>query len=767
VSSSSPPAFAPVAHELRDQIIEHYERTGKPLDTPAGHLTLDTNSVLAASRGRLLLRLLAEAGAGSIAGWRVLDLGAGFGALALYCASLGAEVVAVDSNAQRMQVALTIAQQRGLAVSALAARAQSLPLPDASFDLVIANNSLYFIADEREHQLALSEIRRVLRPGGWLVMCNPNRLHPRDQFTGLPLLGLLPPALAQQVAESRGHHRPDVRLSSPGGAVRQLRRAGFTHARWRAQPQHGLGARFAGHHHVIARRPAAPEDRGLRRRIMPSERFAADAREALRVMMAATRRVPGVLVALAGVTLVWTQCLGLEQSLWGDELYSIVTRIEPGPAGIFRHYIPNDHMLFALLAWASTAISGDRSAAAYRLWSVAPAIAGAALMTWWLWRRLDRWVAAVFAVLVAASPMYLDLGSEARGYGLGFLAGAVMVIGADRFAWTRSRGALALFAAGGLLGIWTLPVIVLPFLGVASVLMAHPALRRRVLVAVTLVGAASLIFYLPVLGGVISSSGQQYGALLPWYAVLTGPVRDLLAPSVSLVLGNVAVGVGEAIAAALLIVGLAALWRRPERLLALLLVAPAVFTYLALKLLGFYVVDNFDSHAVLSLLALRDRFTSYLLLPLLAGMAVGLVELGRSLARGPVRALAVGACAVTLSLFALGQLDSLARHNAAVPLESYKEVGAIVRGTGIALTVTNRASRLGLRYYTGGKPKILTPVALDAMFCSAQTGFIYVEHLLAPQRVDTSCLVRRGATEIRVPERRGTPMTVYILPKTA
>ena len=62
--STTSPAFAPLAHDLRDHIIEHYERSGKPLDTPAGRRTLDTNSVLAADRGRLLLRLLAEAGAG-------------------------------------------------------------------------------------------------------------------------------------------------------------------------------------------------------------------------------------------------------------------------------------------------------------------------------------------------------------------------------------------------------------------------------------------------------------------------------------------------------------------------------------------------------------------------------------------------------------------------------------------------------------------------------------------------------------------------------
>ncbi len=478
------------------------------------------------------------------------------------------------------------------------------------------------------------------------------------------------------------------------------------------------------------------------------------------------RWVPGALIALAGLVLVWTQTLGLEQGLWGDELHSVVARIGPGPAGIFSHYVPNDHMLFELLEWAGTAISGDRTAAAYRLWSVLPTVAAGALMTWWLWRRLDRWTAAVFALLVATSPMCLDLGTEARGYGLGFLAGVVMVIGADRFAWTRSHGSLALFAGGGLVGIWTLPVIVLPFLGVTGVLMAHRALRRRVLIAAAFVGAASLLFYLPVSGGVLSSSSQRVGARLPWHAVLTGPVRDLLAPSISLLLGNVDVGIAEMIAAGLLLTGLVVLWRRPERLLALLLAAPALLTYLALKLGDFYVVDSFDSHAELSRFAITNRFTSFLLLPLLAGMAVGLVTLGRSLARDRRSACAVIACAVALSLFAFARFDSLARANAKLPMESYEEVGAIVRGTGIGLTLTDIA-RLGLRYYISGSGRtleVLSPAELEATFCSGETGFIYVEQMHSAPYVNTDCLLRRQAVEIRLPERRGPPMAVYILP---
>jgi ubiquinone/menaquinone biosynthesis C-methylase UbiE len=262
LNGSEPPAFAPIVSDLRDDIIEHYERRGETLHTPAGLLTLDTNSVLAAGRARLLLRLLAEQGAEPVAGRRVLDLGAGFGALALYCAHLGAEVIAVDPNEERMQVALGIARRRRLSLRIAAAHAQALPFPDESFDLVIANNSLCYIVEESAHRAALEEIRRVLRPGGWVAIRNPNRLHLRDQFTGLPLLSLLPPSIVHRITRSLDAHRSDVRLHSPGASVRQMRRAGFSQACWRAQPGRRLGARFAGYHHVVARRPqkSSPQD---------------------------------------------------------------------------------------------------------------------------------------------------------------------------------------------------------------------------------------------------------------------------------------------------------------------------------------------------------------------------------------------------------------------------------------------------------------------------------------------------------------------------
>ena len=63
-----------------------------------------------------------------------------------------------------------VAEQRAALTSAAfdfaVADVETLPLPDATFDLAIANHMLYHVPDRAA---ALSELRRVLRPGGALI----------------------------------------------------------------------------------------------------------------------------------------------------------------------------------------------------------------------------------------------------------------------------------------------------------------------------------------------------------------------------------------------------------------------------------------------------------------------------------------------------------------------------------------------------------------------------------------------------------------------
>ncbi|MGA9874664.1 MAG: class I SAM-dependent methyltransferase [Solirubrobacteraceae bacterium] len=99
---------------------------------------------------------------------RVLDVGCGEGhfAVALLCA--GAQVVAVDVAAEPLRRA----RERHPELDALLVEPEvPLPLEDSSFDVVWAGETIEHVADTSRW---LSELRRVLRSGGLLLLTTPN-----------------------------------------------------------------------------------------------------------------------------------------------------------------------------------------------------------------------------------------------------------------------------------------------------------------------------------------------------------------------------------------------------------------------------------------------------------------------------------------------------------------------------------------------------------------------------------------------------------------
>ena len=90
---------------------------------------------------------------------RVLDLGAGTGKLSEVVAKLGHDVVAVDPSKQMLEYAKKL---RG--VDTMPGRAEGIPLGPASVDAVLAGQAFHTF----DHDKALAEIARVLKPGGVL-----------------------------------------------------------------------------------------------------------------------------------------------------------------------------------------------------------------------------------------------------------------------------------------------------------------------------------------------------------------------------------------------------------------------------------------------------------------------------------------------------------------------------------------------------------------------------------------------------------------------
>ncbi|MCP5112791.1 MAG: methyltransferase domain-containing protein [bacterium] len=103
-------------------------------------------------------------------GLRVLDIGAGLGGASRYLASrYGCRVTGIDMTQQFCLLATDLARRTGLSSRVVYrwADALEIPLPKFSFDRVWSQHMMMNIADKSK---LYSEIRRVLAPGGSLVM---------------------------------------------------------------------------------------------------------------------------------------------------------------------------------------------------------------------------------------------------------------------------------------------------------------------------------------------------------------------------------------------------------------------------------------------------------------------------------------------------------------------------------------------------------------------------------------------------------------------
>ena len=113
------------------------------------------------------------------AGARVLDVGCGEGVFAAELARSGASVVGIDVAEEPLRRARAL--HPGLELALVDGEGR-WPLEDSSFDVVWAGEVIEHVADTAAW---LSEIRRVLRSGGTLLLSTP--AHGRMRLLGIAL----------------------------------------------------------------------------------------------------------------------------------------------------------------------------------------------------------------------------------------------------------------------------------------------------------------------------------------------------------------------------------------------------------------------------------------------------------------------------------------------------------------------------------------------------------------------------------------------------
>jgi ubiquinone/menaquinone biosynthesis C-methylase UbiE len=150
---------------------------------------------------------------------RVLDVCCGTGVVArLASQAVGSAgtVAGLDINPGMLAVARSTTPP-GMAINWHDASAEAMPLPDASFDAVLCQMGLQFVPDKHT---ALSEMRRVLAPGGRLILNVPG---PTPQ-----LFDIMGEALARHIgAEAAGFVNQVFSLNDTAELQNLINGAGF------------------------------------------------------------------------------------------------------------------------------------------------------------------------------------------------------------------------------------------------------------------------------------------------------------------------------------------------------------------------------------------------------------------------------------------------------------------------------------------------------------------------------------------------------------
>jgi len=144
---------------------------------------------------------------------RVLEVGVGTGKNLPYHPA-GADITAIDLSPRMLERARRRAARLGSSARLDVADVQALPFPDASFDTAVATFVFCSVADP---VLGLRELRRVLKPGGRLLLLE-HVLSERPWLRGL-----------MRRLDPLPHHLWGAHLNRE--TVQNVRAAGFTEVR--------------------------------------------------------------------------------------------------------------------------------------------------------------------------------------------------------------------------------------------------------------------------------------------------------------------------------------------------------------------------------------------------------------------------------------------------------------------------------------------------------------------------------------------------------
>lgn len=154
---------------------------------------------------KVVLRVLGPERAGCALD--VADIGCNTGMQCHLWAKLSHRVRGLDISEPLLETARARAKQAGLSIAFELGSATALPWPDSSIDVCIAPELLEHVV---EWEACVSELARVLRPGGVLYLTTTNVLCPWQQEFALPLYSWYPRPLKRYCERLARTSRPQL-----------------------------------------------------------------------------------------------------------------------------------------------------------------------------------------------------------------------------------------------------------------------------------------------------------------------------------------------------------------------------------------------------------------------------------------------------------------------------------------------------------------------------------------------------------------------------
>jgi len=152
----------------------------------------------------------------TVQGRRILDCGCGSGHIARYFAERNVVFAADIEDNREME------QKSGVSFALI--ESGRLPFQDDSFDIVVLNHVLVYVADQKG---LLDEVNRVLRRNGICYLALPNRNFPLEAHLKIPFIHYLPWPLFFAIFRRLTRSAQPVYQLSHGYMLRLFRSARF------------------------------------------------------------------------------------------------------------------------------------------------------------------------------------------------------------------------------------------------------------------------------------------------------------------------------------------------------------------------------------------------------------------------------------------------------------------------------------------------------------------------------------------------------------